>query len=129
MGFAPLVALALLAVVGAAIVSFKALRSGDERQSNFVGILCAAALALISAQMMIGFPAKKAIGKSLAEASEKESARDPMEGLSGGMAATMMTQIQVRHLPALYFTLVMLGLPTLVLANGLLDRMKRDGSD
>ena len=37
----------------------------------------------------------------------------------------MMMQIQVRHLPSLYFMLVALGIPTLILANGWIDRMKR----
>lgn len=124
-GHSVLVALALLAVVGAVVVSFKALRSGDERQSNLVGILCTAALVLISIQMMIGFPVKKELGRSMAEASKNESPGDPMGGLGEGMAEAMMMQIQVRHLPALYFSLVMLGLPTLVLANGLLDRMRK----
>lgn len=125
MGYSIWVALALIAVIGAVVVSFKALRSGDERQSNLVGILCAAALVLISVQMMIGFPVKKELGRSMAEASKSESAGDPMDGLEQGMAEAMMMQIRVQHLPALYFTLVMLGLPTLVLANGLLDRLRK----
>lgn len=37
----------------------------------------------------------------------------------------MMMQIQIRNLPALYIELALLGLPTLILANGLIDRMKR----
>lgn len=37
----------------------------------------------------------------------------------------MMMNFQVRHLPALYIELIMLGLPTLVLANGLIDKLKK----
>jgi hypothetical protein len=123
--YAPLVALALLCVVGAVVMSFMAFRSGDSVQSQRVGMLCAAALVLISAQMMIGFPAKKGIGKGMAEASKTDVSGDPMDEMSKGMAEAMMLQIDVRHLPALYLTLVMLGLPTLVLANGMLDRLKK----
>ena len=59
MGYSPLVALALLAVIGAVAASFVDLRSSGEPRTNLVGILCAAALVLISAQMMMGFPMKK----------------------------------------------------------------------
>jgi hypothetical protein len=125
MGYSILLALALLGVIGAVVVSFTALRTGDERQSNLVGILCAAAFVLISIQMMIGFPVKEELGRSMAEASKNESSGDPMGGLSDGMAGAVMMQIDVKHLPSLYFTLVMLGVPTLVLANSLLDRMRK----
>jgi hypothetical protein len=125
MGYSPLVALALLAVIGAVVVSFKALRSSGGPQTNLVGILCATALVMISAQMMIGFPVKKNLGKSMAEASKKENTGDPMGDLGTGMATAMMMNIQVRHLPALYIELIMLGLPTLVLANGLIDKIKK----
>ena len=125
MGYSPLVALALLAVIGAVAASFVDLRSSGEPRTNLVGILCAAALVLISAQMMIGFPVGKSLGKSMAESSKKENPSDPMNGFGAGMASAMMMNIQIRHLPALYIELVMLGLPTLVLANGLIDRMKK----
>jgi hypothetical protein len=125
MGYSPLVALALLAVMGATVASFKALRSSSEPQTNLVGILCAAALVLIAAQMMIGFPVNKNLGKSMAETSRTKTSGDPMDDLGNGMATAMMMNIQVRHLPALYIELIMLGLPTLVLANGLIDRMKK----
>lgn len=125
LGFSPLVALALLCVIGAVVMSFIAFRSGEAKQSNLVGALCAAALVLISAQMMIGFPAKKAVGKGMAEMSKTQTSGDPMDEMSKGMAQAMMLQIDVRHLPALYFALAMLGLPTLVLANGMLDRLKK----
>lgn len=125
MGYPPLVALAFLAVAGAVVVSFKALRSGDEPQTNLAGILCATALGLITAHKMIGFPVKKNLGKSLAEASKTETSDNPMHGLGKGMAEAMMLQIQVRHRPALYIELILLGLPTLVVANGLIDKLIR----
>ena len=125
MGYSPLVAIALLAVLSAVVISFKALRSREEPKTNLVGILCATALVLISAQMMIGFPVKKNLGKSMAESSKTERSGDPMDDLGSGMATAMMMNIQICHLPALYIELLMLGLPTLVLANGLLDKIKK----
>ena len=38
-------------------------------------------------------------------------------------------KFQIRHLPSLYITLVMLGFPTLILANGLLDKLKKPSSE
>ena len=125
MGHSILVALAFLAVVAAVVVSFMALRSDSERLSSFVGMLCAAALILISSQMMLGFPVKKELGRSMAEASESESSDGGMESFGEGLAGAMMMQIQVRLLPALYLELILLGLPTLILANSLLDRIKK----
>lgn len=48
-----------------------------------------------------------------------------MAGIEESMAAAMMMNFQIRQLPALYIELIMLGLPTLILANGLIDKMKK----
>lgn len=126
MGYSPLVAIALLAVIGGVVVSFIALRSDEESHRNMVGILCAGALGLLAVQMMIGFPAKRKLSEGMSEATKEQShADDPMAGVGEGMAAAMMMNFQVRHLPALYIELIMLGLPTLVLANGLVDKIKK----
>lgn len=117
-------ALALLCVIGAVVMSFIAFRSGDAKQSNLVGVLCAAALLPLAAQMMMGFPAKKGIGAGMAEATKTQSSGDSMDEMGTGMAEAMMMQIDVKHLPALYFGFLMLGLPQLVPANDLLDKMK-----
>ena len=126
MGYSPLVALALLAVLGAVGASFVAFRSPNSgpRESS-AGMLCAIAFALIAAQMMIGFPAKKSVGKNMAESSKKENHGSPMGEQELGIATAMMMEIQVRYLPALYIELIMLGLPTLILANGLIDKLKK----
>ncbi|HSP41740.1 MAG TPA: hypothetical protein VLO11_02615 [Luteolibacter sp.] len=126
MGFAPLVGLALLAVIGAVAAAFAAIRSAAPVRGNLPGVLCAVALGLIALQMSVGFPVKKKLAEELSAQSQSEQrADDPFAGLGEGMAQAMMMQIQVRHLPSLYFMLVALGLPTLILANGLIDRMKR----
>jgi hypothetical protein len=126
LGSAPLVALAFLAVAGAVVVAFIAIRSAGDSRQNLTGILCAVALGLLALQMMIGFPVKKNLGEQLSAQSKTEQRADePFKELGDGMAQAVMMQVQIRHLPALYIELVLLGLPTLILANGLIDRMKR----
>lgn len=126
MGFAPLVALAFLAVAGAVVTAFLAIRFAGESRNNLTGILCAVALSLLALQMMVGFPVRKNLGEQLAAQSKTELRTDePFKEFGEGMAQAMMMQIQIRQLPALYIELVMLGLPTLILANGWIDRMKR----
>jgi hypothetical protein len=127
MGYSPLVAIALLAVIGAVVAAFVSLRSADDlAHGNLVGILCAVALGLLALQMMIGFPAKKKLEESMAQGTKQQApSNDPMAKVGEGMAAAMMMNFQVRQLPALYIELIMLGLPTLVLANGLIDKLKK----
>lgn len=48
-----------------------------------------------------------------------------MDEFGNGMATAMMMNIQVRYLPSLYITLIVLGFPTLVLVNGLLDKLRK----
>lgn len=127
MGSAPLVALAFLTVAGAVVAAFLAIQFTGESKHNFTGILCAVALGLLALQMMIGFPVKRSLGGQVAAQSKTEQRTDePFEGFGEGMAQAMMVQIQIRHLPALYIELVLLGLPTLILANGLIDRLRKD---
>jgi hypothetical protein len=126
MGFAPLVALAFLTVAGAVVSGFLAIRFAGEAYHNFTGIFCAVALGLLALQMMIGFPVKKNLGEQVAAQSKTEQREDePFEGFGEGMAQAMMMQIQIRHLPALYIELILLGIPALVLANGFIDRLRK----
>ena len=126
MGSAPLVALAFLAVASAVVVAFLTLCSAKEASLNLTGILCAVALGLLALQMMAGFPVKKKLGEDMARQGKIERrGEEPFENFGEGMAQAMMMQIQIRHLPALYIELILLGIPGLILANGLIDRMKR----
>ena len=126
MGYAPLVGLAFLAVIGAVVAAFAAIRSAEPGSGNLPGVLCAVALGLIALQMSLGFPVKKKLGEELsAQGQAEHRAGDPLAEVGESMAQAMMMQIQVRHLPSLYFMLVALGLPTLILANGLIDRMRK----
>jgi hypothetical protein len=126
MGIAPLVALAFLTVAGAVVTAFLAIRYAGESRNNLTGILCAVALGMLALQMMIGFPVKKNLGEQLAlQGKTEQQADEPFKEFGDSMAQAVMMQIQIRHLPALYIELILLGLPTLILANGWIDRLKK----
>jgi len=118
LGAAPLVALALLAVIGAAAFSAVALFRGGESARMLSTSLPAVALGLLLLQLMVGFPAKKTITSQM---SEGQSEMD--------RAAAMMMNIQVKTLPAFYFQLLLLAVPTAMLANGLIDRHRKKDND
>lgn len=126
MGFAPLVALALLAVLGATAFSAIALFRGGERATTMSSILPAVALALLLVQLMIGFPAKKKIIEAMSEGtSEKQSEGDEFAELGASMATAMMMNIRVKTTPFFYFESLALGIPTLLLANSFIDKHKK----
>ena len=69
---------------------------------------------------------KKKLGEDLTKQGKIEQrAGEPFDGFGEEMAQAMMMQIQIRHMPALYIELILLGLPSLILANGWIDRMKK----
>lgn len=127
MGFAPLVALALIAVIGAVAFSFIAVFRGSERADKLASVLPAAALLLLVIQLMVGFPAKKQVIEAMSEGSSEAQAGDDEFGAAMGesMAAAMMMNIRVKTTPAFYLELLALGIPTLLLANGLIDKYKK----
>lgn len=122
MGFAPLVALALTAVIGAVVFSFIAVFRGDGRADMLSSVLPAAALLLLLMQLMMGFPAKKQMIDSLSESSSEAQVGDDE---FGAMTAAMVMNIRVKTTPAFYLELIALGIPTLLLANGLIDKYKK----
>ena len=75
MGLAPLVGLAFIAVIGAVAFSTLSLFRGSERADLFASILPAAALLLLLAQLMTGFPAKKKILEEMSENSSQISSQ------------------------------------------------------
>ncbi len=129
--YSVLIGLAMVAVVAAVLSSFVALWSAAVQRRQTVGILCTIALALIGLQMSIGFPAKKSIARSMSsdmESSFGNRRADRIDDAAEKMNAAMMGSFEIRPLPALYLELLMLGLPTLVLANDLIDRVKRQAA-
>lgn len=120
-GMSFFVGVAFLAVAGALVASFLIFKGASGVHPHAPGILCAAALALIAVQMAAGFPVAAEINKDMNKEAGGNPDDHPFAAAGAGMAAAM---IQVRHLPGLYLELIILGIPTLVFANSLLDRMK-----
>lgn len=128
MGISYLVGMAFLAVIAALACAFMAFRGGDRLPSNLTGILCSVALVCVAVQMMIGFPVSREIVKSAPreDAAQGEDAgvgEDPFPGFD--MDRAIRESINVKHLPWLYLELFALAIPTLILANAGLDRLKK----
>jgi energy-coupling factor transporter transmembrane protein EcfT len=125
MGFAPLVGLAFVAVIAAVIFSLLALFRSSKRAQTLSSVLPALALLFLLIQLLIGFPAKKDLAESMSEDSaETESSDEPFAQMGESMAVAMMMNIQVKTKPVFYFELLALGIPTLLLANSLIDKHK-----
>jgi hypothetical protein len=127
MGFAPLLAIGLITVIGAVVFSGIALFRGGERAEWYSSILPAAALAFLLMQLMIGFPAKNKVLEAMSKKPpESKSVDDPFSGLGESMAAAMMMNIRVKTTPVFYFELLALGIPTLLLVNGFIDKRRKE---
>jgi len=118
-----LAGIALLAVTGAVVLAFRNFILG--KKSDAVGILCAVALIALVIQMLAEFPVRSGLAEAMAQDSGSTRPNDSFENAGNEMAKMFLVQIQVRYLPAFYLELLALGIPTLVLANSLLDRMKK----
>ena len=131
MGYSPLIGLALISVVAAVWFSYLALFRGSDRADRYSTILPAVALGLVLLQLMMGFPAKKKIIEAMSEVSSRSQSSktkdDPISGLGESMASAMMINIRVKTTPALYLELLALAIPTLLLANSLIDKHKKQG--
>jgi len=114
---------ALLCAVSAVVTGFAAIVTGHRHFSGGPGMLCAGALACLIAQAAWGFPAKHKLMKSTAE-------KNPNPGPGGAnemghaLAEEIAQMIYVRSLPGFYAELAALGIPTLILLNGMLDRLR-----
>ena len=122
LGYAPLVGIALLLVVLAVISAVVGLRGSKMLPGNSTGVLCAAALAILAIQASIGFPAKNKMLESMGETGASQSSD---EAIGSSMVSAMMINIRVERLTPFYLELLMLGIPTLILCNGFVDKMKR----
>lgn len=122
LGFSIWVGAAFLALIAAFFAALLVFRGFREISPHVVGGLCMIALIAISIQLMIGFPVRDKLSDGMTEPTTRQSAEDPFAAAGAGMAAAMF---QVRHSPALYLELLALGIPTLIAANGLLDKFKK----
>jgi len=123
MGFAPLVALALIAVIGSIVCAFMAIFRGGERADKLSSGLPAAALLLLVLQLIVGFPVEKEMIESMSKGTTTDQAGSDNFGNS---MATAMMNIQAKTAPAFYLELLALGIPSLFFANGLIDRYRKD---
>ena len=125
-GTAPLVGGALIAVVGAVVFSLLALFVGGKLAGSMSSLLPAVALVLLSLQLMMGFPVEKKLSESMAESSDKtQNSEDGFSAFGASMASAMIMNIRVQKTQVFYFELIALGIPTLLLLNGLIDKHKK----
>lgn len=124
MGFAALVGLALVAVLAGCYSAFAEL-TGRKRSSPTRSTLFAAlALVLLLTQLMIGFPAEAKLREAMAN--ESGGSAEETDELGRAMGDAMRMSFRVEAKPVFYLELLALGIPTLILVNGLLDRVKKD---
>ncbi len=148
LGFAPLVALALIAVIGSVIFGFITVFQGSERSDSLSSGLAAVALLLLLIQLMVGFPAKEGMIEAAAkENSEVQAGEDDPGGemqefgaemdefgaemdqlgaeMAESMAAAMAANIQVKAATGFYLELLALGIPTFLLVSSLMDKHRK----
>lgn len=118
LGTAPLVGVAFVYVVVAAIVFLIAIRTGTSRPAFIGGTLCALALLLLVLQTSMGFPGAKKLQQSLAHFTQNQ-------GSDLALASVAAQNLELVPLPGLYIEMAALGIPTLILLNGLLDRLRK----
>lgn len=113
MGLAPLVAMALIAVIGAVAFSVVAVFRGGLRADLLSSVLPATALLLLVIQLLIGFPAKKQVIEAMSEgASEAQTGGDEFGAAMGhSMAAAMMMNIRVKTALAFYLEILLSEFP------------------
>ena len=119
MGYSYLAGCALVAVLASFLFSFAGLLGGKDDHASAAGLLCAVAFVLLLAQGIVGFPVKAEILEARDKAASGWQALAG-EGVLNEMMGTLKRQaaqgLSIRMLPWFAFELVVLGLPTLMLA-------------
>ena len=126
LGRSYLAAGALLCAVSAAVMALAAATRGRRDLGRATGVLCTAALACLITQASLGFPARETLVRRISGGPAGEAPGSPLEVLGEEISREAATRIQVHPLPWFYLELAALGIPALLLLNGLLDRMKPD---
>jgi hypothetical protein len=123
LGRSYLAIVALLCAVSAVVVGLAAVVTGHRSFAGGPGMLCAWALACLIAQAAMDFPAKRELTKEMSERNGGPF-RPGKEGFEQALSEEIGARIVVRPLPGFYAELAALGIPTLILLNGLLDRLR-----
>ncbi len=118
-----LTGIALAATLAGCAFAFTAFIHG--KRSLRPPALCAIALLCLVIQSMMDFPIRRDLAEQMSNPPPQAGAGDPFGRMGQEMGKAVLAQIQVRYLPAFYLELLALGIPTLLLANGLLDRLKK----
>lgn len=128
MGFSPLTALALIAVIGGVAFTLIAIFKGGFRADVLSSLLATLALVFLVIQMVIGFPAKKHMAESMSGGGSEAQPRGEGFGhtMGSSMASAIMSSIQVKTTSIFYLELIVLGIPSLLLANTFIDKYKKD---
>ncbi|MCW1922927.1 hypothetical protein OKA05_10220 [Luteolibacter arcticus] len=126
LGRSYLAMVALLCAVSAVVTGFAALATGHKHISGGPGMLCACALLCLIAQATLEFPAKRELTKEMG-GKNRPATSSGRDGLESALSQEVASRIQVRLLPGFYAELAALGIPTLILLNGLLDRLRAAG--
>jgi hypothetical protein len=126
LGHSYLVAAALIAILGSLLMSFASLIAGRKDLDHGCGILSALALVCLLLQAAIGFPADKAIRDDILKPPAPKDAGIQIDlgELGQALGQEVLANIRVRPMPGFYATLAALALPTLILGNAFLDRIK-----
>jgi len=120
LGVSVLVALAFILVAASVFYSWKNFINDDKKENHLSTVLPAIALVLLLLQLVIGFPVKNKILESMEkENKESQSSGDQFEQL---MAMSITSKATI----AFYLELLMLGIPTAILANRYLDKQKKN---
>ncbi len=110
-----LVALALIAIIGAFGFSFIAVFRDSERTERLTSVLSASALLLLLVQLVIGFPVKRLLDEDMSKKSSDSQAGDDGFGSEMEEVLGAMVNFQVNKTPVFYLELLALGIPTLLL--------------
>lgn len=128
LGSSYLAAAALIAIASALLIAFAALIKGDKDNERGAEILCTLALVLLLTQAALGFPAKREMEKSLELQGKSVPQKGSPDEMGKKLAEQLVAAIEVKPTQWFYLELAALALPTLILGNALLDRLKAKGS-
>lgn len=124
LGISYLAAAALLCAISATVMALAAATRGRRDLGRASGLLCAAGLICLITQASLGFPARQTLVNRIAGGPAGEAAGSPLEVLGEEISREAADRIQVHPMSWFYLELAALGIPALIMLNGLLDRMK-----
>lgn len=119
---AVLPAIALFCIVGALAFAIRSFLKGGGH--DIPGALCLIAFIVLLIQAAVEFPARETEGSGFST--------PPSSGPLGGIQETIneatRREITSNYLPAFYLELAALALPSLVFANGVINRLRKQGA-